>query len=323
MNKIKGILNCSVFLMVCALNAFASNGLVNLTSDLSGNPGSAHVHKHNNVDYLMWIQNGRLYSYNTDNQNRVELTASLSSPSVFSTYGRDWLVEGSSVVFMSGSDLYAVPLAGGSAVKLNGPNYVIRPFYLDSASSTVYFHESSIGLNRIAVTGGMPTLLVANDTTAIFGGSPQLTPDRSKIVFSGYQRSDSQNIGLYAINVNGGTPIRLNNPNQPTSESSSSGFGLRGITRFEVSNSRVVYIADDLVDGENHLFSAPLSGSGPTILVNQIPNQTSIQSFEITPDGNRVVFSENSFNGLFFAYYVTLFLSVVADELAIFRQVAI
>ena len=64
------------------------------------------------------------------------------------------------------------------------------------------------------------------------------------------------------------------------------------VASFQVSpdNSRVVYIADQRIDGVNELFSVPIAGGSAVRLNDNLPTDGNVDGFLISPDGSRVVY---------------------------------
>jgi hypothetical protein len=191
-------------------------------------------------------------------------------------------------------ELYSVPITGGTAVKLNAAlnfNSDVITYVISPDSQTVVYQALLNGntlthFYGVPVTGGASTQLsaepVAGGGLSIVGGkgpSAQIfiTPDSSKMVYQA--RIDSADTNeLYSVTLEGGTSTKLNGTMVAggdvaafRSENNSffQGYAL------SADGNRVYYFADQEVDGELQLYSAPTSG-GTAVKLTTVPLQSAI-----------------------------------------------
>ena len=192
------------------------------------------------------------------------------------------------------SEIYSVPIAGGQAVRINGPlistSSDVNSFTITPDSSKVIYIADANKLNAdevftVPIGGGTPTRLnddlVANGRVFDFS----LSPDGATVVYLGDQDKDDVT-ELFSVPVSGGTPIKLSPPSTTTKEVL--------FTRFiSADSSTVVYIGDHNVDNVNELFSVPIGGGTVTTLNDPLPpgGDTGLFGWKPSPDGSRVVFT--------------------------------
>ncbi len=207
--------------------------------------------------------------------------------------------DGRRVVYVADQDtdnvmeLYGVPIAGGTPVKLNGPlsdgwDASSGSFFISPDSSRVVFqtHDSAdenTALYSVPITGG--TAVQLNGQLPLGGNvmQVQISPDSSRVVY----RADedvNEDYELFSVRLDGTDQVQL------------SGVMVAGGdvgTTFRISpdSSRVVYLADQLTDGVNELFSVPLAGGAWVGLNGNVATGGDVtSSFEISPaiDANPV-----------------------------------
>ncbi|MCG8349617.1 MAG: hypothetical protein MI924_17775 [Chloroflexales bacterium] len=136
-------------------------------------------------------------------------TATISSVQI--SADSRWVVYRANLDTEDNEELYSVPLAGGSVVKLNKqlpPDEDVKQFYI-LADNTVLYHTlqdtpGSAELFTTPITGG--ALTKRNDPLTLGGAvrSPvRLTPDGKSVVYVASQ--DIRNVDLYIANV---APLR-------------------------------------------------------------------------------------------------------------------
>ena len=187
--------------------------------------------------------------------------------------------DGTRVAYLANQDtdnvveLYSVPIGGGTATKLNdtmaeGGNVPIVdiPYLFSPDSSRVVYRADQdangvFELFSVASIGGAVTKL--NNTMVTGGditdGNFLVSPDNSHVVYRADQ--DANNIfELYSVPLAGGIAMKLNN--------TLVGGGDVGKGTFAITpdSSRVVYRADQDIDGVDELYSVPLSGGVVTKL---------------------------------------------------------
>ena len=190
---------------------------------------------------------------------------------------------------LTNRELYSVPSAGGSAVKLNG---VLTPGgnvwnYLFSPDSTrvVYFGPQQIvgitELYSVPLAGGGATKL--NDVLPFPGGvsDPTISPDGARVVYRA-NRDTADVDELYSVPLAGGAVTKLN-PSLPTG---------RDVTALAIApdSSRVVYLADQRLNDVQEVFSVPLAG-GASVRVSDDPVfGGDVSDFEIAPGSDFVFY---------------------------------
>jgi len=274
----------------------SSNGLVNLNSDLNFNSDEERVVTAGGNDYLLWIQDKRLYSYSLTTNTRVELTGHLPSPFV---EGQEdsFYVRGSTVVFVSDNKLYSVPIAGGAPTLLSDNKTVFRhSVILAPVGTMAFFQVQNEGVYATSILGGALNLAIDENSLGLDSlGTFDISPDGNTFVFTANPTTGptpySANRGLYSIPVSGGTPVRLNYNGIPFNEGAFNNAGSRNIQQYEITSDsqRVVYVADEENDNEYFLYSVPITG-GTRATLSAPPSGA---SFKISPDGQWVVFEAN------------------------------
>ncbi|MGD8441368.1 MAG: hypothetical protein PVG53_12600 [Holophagae bacterium] len=156
-------------------------------------------------------------------------------------------------------DLYSVPIAGGTAIKLNGEAvadggvtwFAIAP----TDARVVYISDQEADevdeLYSVPITGGGEIKL---NGLLVSGGDvldAQISPDGSRVVY----RADQQTVNtdeLYSVPIGGGTVVKLNGPLVSNGD----------VLDFTISpdSQWVVYRADELLDGYITGFRVPIAG---------------------------------------------------------------
>ncbi len=187
-------------------------------------------------------------------------------------------------------ELYSVPLAGGTPVKLNGPlaggREGVLDFKLSSDSSrvvyTAYKDRPFYDLFSVPLRGGTPTRL-----TPLTHGPPNIfliSPDSSRVVYTSIQ-SGSRFGEVFSVPLAGGAPIKLSNTPPITPPFS---IHLR-LYQISPDSSRVIYSNPLFQNLNGDLFSVPLTGGTPTML-NQNNFVNWVQHASISPDSSRVIY---------------------------------
>jgi len=175
-------------------------------------------------------------------------------------------------------DIYSVPIAGGSAVRLNTPltsdqqieglnfspdSQYVWYIFLPATSSTVW------SLYRVPVAGGTPVKI--DDV-----GGYLISPDSQYVVY--LHTEPSAEPTLYATPLAGGAPITLDTP---------AGTYSRQIT----SDSRRVILETDTSTGQPHKFySTLLTGGGTAIKLAPLVDFTNMEQVDLSPDGKWFVY---------------------------------
>ena len=186
-------------------------------------------------------------------------------------------------------ELYSVPIAGGTPVKLNGTlvsggsvqNYQIsadsrRVVYWASQDSTSVYE-----LYSVPIAGGTPIKL---NGALVSGGSVQdfqISTNSSRVVY--YANQDSASVyELYIVPITGGTPIKLNG-------ALVSGGNVQGF-QISADSSRVVYLANQDLKDVSELYSVSIWGGTPVKLNGTLAAGGNIQNYQISPNNRRVVY---------------------------------
>jgi Tol biopolymer transport system component len=217
--------------------------------------------------------------------------------------------DGASVVYLSAGELYAAPIAGGAAVRLDDHSGV-QDFVISPDSSSVVYRASSgsaLEIYVVSIGGGTPRKLngpLASGGNVEVGYSCnyygfgedvlpyQISPDGSRVVYHADQTIDGQ-YELYAVRIGGGLPVRLDG-NLPADVAGcqwrpNSG-GYMPSTIITADSASVLYLAGQDSD-TSELRRVPIGG-GATTKLSGTPG--GIQWYEITPDATAVVYGTRS-----------------------------
>jgi len=171
-----------------------------------------------------------------------------------------------------GHGLHSVSIHGGSSTAL-GP--LVTEFEITPYSTRVLFTDRR--LYSVPIDGSTAPV----DISGLAGVAAfEATPDSSRVV---YRLSNGALPRLFSNSILGGSPMNL---------SGMLVFG-GGVTDFEISpdGQRVVYRADAFVNDRFLLFSAPIDGSSPAIVLNgPLVGGGDVHDFELSPDGVHVVY---------------------------------
>ena len=251
-------------------------------------PDSEHVVFYANFSNLAYFD---LWSARLDGTGgivRLTETTAADSGVTLPSFSPD----GSRVVYLflqpdGTQELYSVPSAGGSSVKLNG---VLTPgggvvFYRISPDSgrVVYFADQQTlnvqELYSVPLAGGGAAKL----NGPLSGGVSdfRVSPDSASVVFLADQ--DSPGVWeLYRVPLAGGGTVKLN----PTLASN------RDVADLAIApdGSRVVYLADQNHDEVQELFSVPLAGGTSDHLNDSPVSGGDVLDFTIAPLGGFVFY---------------------------------
>jgi Tol biopolymer transport system component len=188
-------------------------------------------------------------------------------------------------------ELYRVPIAGGAAVKLNGPlaaGSQILDFTL-SPDNRYVVYRASVGVNNgsnlfsVPLAGGAATQLNAPLVNNANIREYTISPDSSRMVYRMLQFID--NVGniveeLYSVPLTGGTPILLN-PSLPNGSM---------IDKFVVTNdSRQVFFRVNTGSTYRDLYRVALAGGDATKLLGELPVDYFGLDFSLSPNNSHVV----------------------------------
>jgi len=218
--------------------------------------------------------------------------------------------DGSRVVYLADQEVderfevFSVPTDGSAAaVKLNGPLVVggdvslmgfesaegcalaisrdsSRVVYLADQDSDEVAELYSVPLDASASPVKLVSLTATRDVRELL-----ISPDSTRVVYRADQ--DTQTVGeLYSVPIDGsGAPVKLNGPLVAGGE-----VGQPFVLSFAITadSSRVLYLADQEVNGRMELFSAPLDGSALPARLN--PSGSLVTHFQLSPDGSWAAF---------------------------------
>jgi Tol biopolymer transport system component len=234
------------------------------------------------------------------------LSFQISSDGAWVVYEADDDVDGDFELYRAPLDGSANPVRLVPGVDLQVPlgNLAYR---LSADDARVVYQRSSGGVVELysVPAGGGPSVKLNGALVA--GGSVHdatapafaLSPDSSRVVYRADQFVDER-FELFSVPIDGSaSPVVLNLPLA----------GARDVTTdFHISpdSTRVVYVADQLVDLRNELFSVPLDGSAPAVKLNgPMPPGGNVDAggapaLRISADSSRVVYRADELaNGRF------------------------
>jgi len=223
------------------------------------------------------------------------------------------------VLYIQGSALMSVPISGGAATKLNINGALPRrhDVYIISPDGQRVVYSLDTGLFSVPIGGGTPIELSSG------GSQPEITPNSQRVIFTSGNQIHSAPIAggatpvvlvnsaeleyfspfvidrtstrvvyrsgrkIFSVEINGGIPIQLGptvGENQTIIKPTISPDG-----------QQVVYEISDITSpfGFSELFSVPIDGGTPKQL-NPSGSVIWFSNFEITPDGQHVVFAIRS-----------------------------
>lgn len=204
--------------------------------------------------------------------------------------------DSSQVIFTAPQDapgvleIYRAPLAGtGSSAKLSGGNYASQAALSPNGSRVVWIEDAPPGGRRLysrpadgsgPATPLSPVTDVTRDIVTF-----RISPDSAWVVFYGDHTAD-QRFELYSVPIGGGAVRRL-------CGTMPAGADVWEPFRVAISadSSRVVYMADPLVDEVVELFSAAIAppvGAEPIRLSG--PMVGDVDRFALTADGLRAIY---------------------------------
>ncbi len=188
------------------------------------------------------------------------------------------------------SNLYSIPVSGGTPVQLNA-NFPfgnrISDFQISPDGSKVAYSVTSPGPNHtqltelwvMTITGGSPLQLVPPTGQSIWNF--QFTSDGNTIVYRGDQDRLTY-FDVYKVAVTGGAPVRISHALSSTQR----------VTSYTLTSddSRIVYMTN--INSINEIYSAPVAGGAAVRLNLDIPPIVGrVLTFQVSPDGSRVVYS--------------------------------
>lgn len=191
-------------------------------------------------------------------------------------------------------ELWSVPIAGGTAVKLNGAlvsgGDVLEVAPSPAGGVAIYIADQQVDARRelyiVPLAGGAATKLNATLAAGREIGGAVFTPSGERIVYAESDISGGTLRELWSVAPDGSGRVAL----LPAMTSGGA------ITWLGFDDDHLAYVADQLVDERFELFSVPLTGGSavklnPTLVANGDIVYDQSAAPRITPDGTRVVYA--------------------------------
>jgi len=196
-------------------------------------------------------------------------------------------------------ELYSIPSADGTPVKLNGALIAegdVMMFRISPDSSRVLYVadqevDERFELWSVPIAGGSAVKL---NGPLVAGGDLGMrpygiSPDSSRVLYLADQEADER-FELWSVPIAGGSAVKLNGA-----------LAVEGDIlefAFTPDGSQVVYRGDQQTDGAFELYAVP-AGGGAAVRVNDPlgPGGRVYDRFAISPDGSHVVFRSQATGG--------------------------
>ncbi len=221
-----------------------------------------------------------LFRVRLDGSGHRKLSASGDS------VGYDFLVtpDSQSVVYRQDGQLHRARLTDGGRVRISDPAAGTVGDFAVSPDSTVIAYETGDELWVVPIDGGAPARLAIVSDPANTFRSLAFTLDGASVVFSNYSNEDNEErIEIAPLTGEGASPL--------------SELYLGGV-EFALTSDWLVYLARSSGVG-TQLFGVPLTGGVPERLHDSIEGY--VYEFQITDDGQRVVFRARDFGDVLLA----------------------
>jgi Tol biopolymer transport system component len=220
----------------------------------------------------------------------------VSVPTFGDVYEFEITSDGGYVVFTGdlGTDgeteLYSIPLAGGTLTKLNlGPLLGIGFNLSPDGAWVVYTQDNSI--YSVPVNGpNSASVKLSADDVINSGGYAFISPDSQYVVYLVDDPGNYYHVtAMYSVPIAGGTRTKLNK--DLVGGGSINYYNLV----FSPDSQYVVYGADQDTLGTNELYSVPITGpaSAGVKLNGALPDSADVElwwEYDISPDSSRVLF---------------------------------
>ncbi len=194
---------------------------------------------------------------------------------------------------VASDELYSVPVTGGTPIKLNqalgSTADVLVGFKISPDSSQVsYVADAMINdtfeLFSVPIGGGTPVSLSG---PLVIGGDVKsdisISPDSSSVLFRADKDTDNLE-ELYLVPIAGGEISKLSGnliSNGDISDSQS---------KLTPDSSKVLYLADQSINGQNELFAANADGSDNVKLNRSLPEFADVDKFLVSVTSNHIVY---------------------------------
>jgi Tol biopolymer transport system component len=235
----------------------------------------------------------------------VKLNGTMGVGGDVSTLGLQFSPNGNHVVYFADqnadnvNELFSVPSAGGTAVKLNGTlvangDVGSNGILISPDSSRVIYTadqntDNTFEIFSVPIAGGTAVKLsgpmVAGGNVALGSGGRGISPDGSRVIYVADQNTDEVQ-ELFSVPITGGTAVKLSGP-------MALGGDVQSISvSFSPNGSRVLYVADQETDGLGELFMVPAAGGTPVRVNGPMitGGGANTAGGQFTPDGSRIVF---------------------------------
>jgi Tol biopolymer transport system component len=195
------------------------------------------------------------------------------------------------------TELYSIPLAGGTPTKLNFGSLLGIGFSLSPDGAwVVYTHDNSI--YSVPVNGpNSASLKLSGDDVINSGGYAFVSPNSQRVVYLVDEPGNYYFVtAMYSVPIAGGTKTKLNK--DLVAGGSIDYFYLV----FSPDSQNVVYGASQDTVGINELYSVPVAG--PALagvkLNGALPEggDVELSGYEISPDSSRVVYLADQVDGV-------------------------
>jgi Tol biopolymer transport system component len=190
-------------------------------------------------------------------------------------------------------ELRRVSLAGGGDVELATDVPTGRTVFelaiSPNGSFVVYTANRDVvdryELFRVPVAGGMPQQISDELAFQHWIRSPTFAPDGSRVVYQLWDQAIGQ-VELWSMEPDGDPNVELNGL---LVAGGSVDFGP---TAFRISpdSTRVVYRADQQIQGDLELYSVPIAGGSDVKLNGPLVEDGDVGDFQISGDGTRVIY---------------------------------
>ncbi len=209
------------------------------------------------------------------------------------------------------NQLYRVPIGGGDLTRLSDSEHDVEPeIQLTPDGGHVVYLADHVSLYSVPVAGGSPTELsdpVPDGRLRVDRAYPvsetfQISADSQWVAFDGEflaEGAASWVYGVFSVPLSGGSA-------SPRSELLSTAAQL-GDFSISPSSDRLVYIAEQDLDGVSELFSSPVTGGGSTKLsAPQMSLGGNVTDIQLSPDGQFAVYrADHDVEGIFELYTVS------------------
>jgi Tol biopolymer transport system component len=182
-------------------------------------------------------------------------------------------------------DLYSAPMDGGGAPVLlggfaAGDGSVFRFTAAPNGSRAAFIAGDSVF--SVPLDGSASPVLLSADILS--GQDFEISPDGSRVVYATFVPGDPASTGLFVRPIDGTlAALKL-------SGTMVSGAGISDHW-FAAGGTRVVFLADALVDNQVELFSVPLTGGTRVRLNATLPANADVRfDVAVSPDGMRVLY---------------------------------